>query len=173
MIIVCSSYIMPSTGFTCSSSSGKNCFRVFDEDLTSFWTSEWLSVEKDRYAQGFVSWIEISFNEKLTVSRLDFVRQSDKPGGNDCSNFAEVELSFDDHETRKWSLKADKNKIWQDIKISPNVDTTFIKISDLSGKQDEDNFCESAIAEIRVWGCNSDYIQHETGRAHYILSIKI
>ena len=163
-ISVCSSLIMPSFGFTCTSSSGNTCFKVFDDDQTTFWTSDWLGVEKDRYDQGFVAWIKIAFNEKFTVSRVDFVHETIKEKGvAECSNFAEVEVAFDDSERGAFSLTSDKSKKWQIIKISPNVQTSSIKMSDVSGKNNVNNFCESAIAEIRIWGCNSDFIQRDTG----------
>ena len=164
---MCSPYIVPSSGFTCSSSSGWTCFSTFDEDVTTFWTTEWDDVEKDRLGQGLMSWIQISFNQKLTVSRLDFFRQLVKTGKNgdtECSNFKDVELSFEDGIEHAWSLKSDKNQNWQTIQISPNIRTSFIKISDLTGENDVNTFCESAIAEVRVWGCNSDYLQHNTGK---------
>ena len=155
---------MPSFGFTCTSSSGNTCFKVFDDDQTTFWTSDWLGVEKDRYDQGFVAWIKIAFNEKFTVSRVDFVHETIKEKGvAECSNFAEVEVAFDDSERGAFSLTSDKSKKWQIIKISPNVQTSSIKMSDVSGKNNVNNFCESAIAEIRIWGCNSDFIQRDTG----------
>ena len=131
---------------------------MFDDNQATFWTTEWLGVEKDRYDQGFTAWIEIAFNEKLSVSRIDFVREA-----SDCSNFAEVGLSFDGNERRTISLTGDKSKTWQVIKVSPNVQTSFIRMSDLSGKNNVEKFCESAIAEIRVWGCNSDYVQRDPG----------
>ena len=104
---MCSPYIVPSSGFTCSSSSGWTCFSTFDEDVTTFWTTEWDDVEKDRLGQGLMSWIQISFNQKLTVSRLDFFRQLVKTGKNgdtECSNFKDVELSFEDGIEHAWSL---------------------------------------------------------------------
>ena len=169
---MCSPYIVPSSGFTCSSSSGWTCFNTFDEDVSTFWTTEWDNVEKDRYAQGFMSWIQISFNEKLTVSRLDLFRQLVKTGMNgekECSNFKDVELAFEDGKGHTWSLITDKNQNWQTIQISPNVRTSFIKISDTTGENDVTTFCESAISEVRVWGCNSDYIQRNTGKNLYLL----
>ena len=167
IISVCSSFIMSSSGFTCSSSSGNTCYKVFDDDHTTFWTSDWLGVEKNRYDQGFVAWIKIGFNEKFTVSRVDFVHETIKQMGvAECSNFNEVELAVDDSERQAFSLTSDKSKKWQIIKISPNVQTSFIKMSDVSGKNNLDNFCESAIAEIRIWGCNSDYIQRNAGRCY-------
>lgn len=167
LLSVCSSFIMSSFGFTCSSSSGNTCLKVFDDDQTTFWTSDWLGVEKNRYDQGFVAWIKISFNEKFTVSRVDFVHETIKQMGvAECSNFNEVELAFDDSERQAFSLTSDQRQKWKIIKISPNVQTSFIKMSDVSGKNNLDNFCESAIAEIRIWGCNSDYIQRDSGRCY-------
>lgn len=119
-----------------------------------------------------MSWIQISFNEKLTVSRLDLFRQLVKTGVNgekECSNFKDVELAFEDGKGHTWSLITVKNQNWQTIQISPNVRTSFIKISDTTGESEVTTFCESAISEVRVWGCNSDYIQRNTGKILYFL----
>ena len=125
-----------------------------------------MSDEKDRYSKGLVSWIEIAFNKKTTLTRLDLIRQTMHPKDNTpCSNFKNVEISFSSGYSQTISLSNEKNKLWQTIKISPNVETYIVRISDATTRTAAENFCEDIISELRIWGCSSDdHVDHSTGK---------
>ena len=146
-------------------SSGKSCFKAFDGDHSTFWRADWDGIEKDRYAQGLGSWIEISFNEKTTISRIDLIRHTLPSNDKDCTNFVDIELSFSTGSNQRTSVYFDKNNEWQTVKISPDIDTHFLRISDITPKNNVNNFCEPIFSEIRVWGCTDDYVDHTTGNA--------
>jgi hypothetical protein len=144
-------------------SSGKSCFKAFDGDHSTFWNVDWDGIEKDRYTQGFGSWIEISFNQKTTVSRLDLIRHDLLSNDMKCNNFVDMELSFSTGSNQSISLYPEKNIEWQTVKISPVVDTHFLRITDISRSNNVNNFCEPIFSELRVWGCTDDYVDHTTG----------
>ena len=164
IILVCSPYILSSSRFTCMASSGTSCFKAIDGDKNTFWTMEWEATEKERYSEGFVSWFELAFRQKITVSRLDLIRQSHNTQGSPCSNFGDIELSFSNGYNQSVSLKNEQVVMWETIQISPNVDTYVLRISDRSRSNNVNNICEDTFSEIRVWGCTNDYIQYDTGK---------
>ena len=169
IFIVCSPYILSSSGFNCIVSSGKSCFKAFDGDHFTFWNVDYNGIEKD---QGFGSWIEISFNRKTTISRLDLIRHDLLSNDTKCSNFVDIELSFSSGRNQSISLRPEKNNEWQTVKISPDVDTHFLRISDISRWNNVNNFCEPIFSEIRVWGCTDDYVDHTTGNIIKVIKLQ-
>ena len=145
-------------------SSGHSCYNIFDQDKETYWSIKWLDQEQDRYNRGLLPWIEISFGRKITLSRLDMIRQAIHPSSNKlCSNFKELELSFSGDEGSTVQLSSENNNEWHTVPISPSIDTFLLRISDVTGNDILNNFCENIISELRVWGCTKDYIQHSTG----------
>ena len=148
------------------SSSGRSCYEAVDGDVSTSWRVDWESEEKDRYSKGLVSWIEIAFNKKATVTRLDLMRTMMHPKDNTpCSNFMDIEISFSSGNSQTFPLSKEKSKLWQTIKISPNVETYIVRISDTTTNTAVGHFCEDMISELRIWGCSSDdYVDHSTGK---------
>ena len=147
-------------------SSGRSCYKVVDGDLYTSWSVDWESDERDRYSKGLGSWIEIAFDKKTTVTRLDLMRTMFHPKDNTpCSNFMDIEISFSSGNSQTFSLNKEKSKLWQTIKVSPNVETYIVRISDAAINNVVEKFCEDIISELRIWGCSSDdYVDHSTGK---------
>ena len=164
--LVCSPYILPSFNLICMASSGRSCYKAVDGDLSTSWSVDWKLDEKDRYSKALVSWIEIAFNKKTTLTRLDLIRTMMHPKDNTpCSNFVDIEISFSSGNSQTFALSQEKSKLWQTVKISPNVKTYIVRISDATTKTAVENFCEDIISELRIWGCSSDdYVNHSTGK---------
>ena len=147
-------------------SSGRSCYKAVDGDVSTSWSVDWESDEKNRHSKGLVSWIEIAFNKKTTVTRLDLMLTMLHPKDNTpCSNFKDVEISFSSGNSQTFSLSKEKNNVWQTVKISPNVETHIVRISDATTNTAVGKFCEDIISELRIWGCSSDdYVDHSTGK---------
>lgn len=126
------------SAFTCTASSTRSphyCERIYDG------TGSWWQTQR---GQGRNAWINIQFNRRIILSRVDLQRMPDNGW------FKKVQLSFSNGRSQTATLAPDKE--WTNIVISPVVDTTYIKIKALDHYQSEQlNSWAYGLTEMRLY----------------------
>ena len=108
------------TKMTCSSSSSHNsqyiCDKAIDGDLSTEWATKGEQVG---------AWIKIVFNHPYRLSKIRIMH---RPHGS-LVMFEDISLTFSDGTTENFTLGDEKGEIWNDVVLSQQPTSTFVKIT--------------------------------------------